>query len=207
MVQAVAARQEAPHDEASALPADKPRARLRGRHGEQERLGRLLTGIRSGRSGILVVRGEAGIGKTALLEQFVEQAAGCMVARATGVQADMELPFAGLQQLFGSTLGSLERLPDPQRDAVEVAFGLRSGTAPDRFEVGLAMLALLAEVAEQEPIVCIVDDAQWLDQASARTLAFVARRLMAESVALVFAVREPAEEQTFAGLPELIVEV
>ena len=128
-----------------------------------------------------------------------------MVARATGVQADMELPFAGLQQLFGSMLGSLERLPDPQRDAVEVAFGLRSGPAPDRFEVGLAMLGLLAEVAEQEPLVCVVDDAQWLDQASARTLAFVARRLMAESVALVFAVREPADEQTFAGLPELIV--
>ena len=98
-----------------------------------------------------------------------------MVARATGVQADMELPFAGLQQLFGSMLGSLERLPDPQRDAVEVAFGLRSGPAPDRFEVGLAMLGLLAEVAEQEPLVCVIDDAQWLDQASARTLAFVAR--------------------------------
>ena len=102
-------------------------------------------------------------------------------------------------------LGPLERLPDPQREAVEVAFGLRSGPAPDRFEVGLAMLGLLAEVAEQEPLVCVVDDAQWLDQASARTLAFVARRLMAESVALVFAVRDPADEQTFAGLPELIV--
>ena len=127
------------------------------------------------------------------------------MARATGVQSDMELPFAGLQQLFGSMLGSLERLPDPQRDAVEVAFGLRSGPAPDRFEVGLAMLGLLAEVAEQEPLVCVVDDAQWLDQASARTLAFVARRLMAESVALVFAVRDPAHEQTFARLPELIL--
>src|SRR6202011_2001190 len=107
--------------------------------------------------------------------------------------------------LFGSMLGPLERLPGPQREAVEVAFGLRSGSAPDRFEGGLAMLGLLAEVAEQEPIVCIVDGAQWLDQASARTLACVARRLMAESVALVFAVREPADEQTFAGLPELIL--
>jgi DNA-binding CsgD family transcriptional regulator/tetratricopeptide (TPR) repeat protein len=164
-----------------------------------------VTGIRSGRSGVLVIRGEAGIGKTRLLEQLVEQAAGCMVARATGVQADMELPFAGLQQLFGSMLGPLERLPGPQREAVEVAFGLRSGPAPDRFEVGLAMLGLLAEVAEQEPLVCVVDDAQWLDLASARTLAFIARRLMAESVALVFAVRDPADEQTFAGLPELIV--
>jgi len=183
-----------------------PRARLRGRRREQEQLGQLVTGIRSGRSGALVVRGEAGIGKTALLEYLIEQASGCVVARATGVQADMELPFAGLQQLLGSMLGSLERLPDPQRDAVEVAFGLRSGPAPDRYAVGLAVLGLLAEASEQEPLMCVVDDAQWLDQASALTLAFVARRLMAESVALVFAVREPIEQETFAGLPELIVE-
>jgi DNA-binding CsgD family transcriptional regulator len=205
VVQAVAARPDVPSDEVWAPPEERPRGRLRGRSHERERLGRLLTGIRSGRSGVLVVRGEAGIGKTALLEQLVEEASGCMVARATGVQADMELPFAGLQQLFGSMVGTLERLPSPQRAAVQVAFGLCAGPAPDRFEVGLAMLGLLAEVAEQEPVVCVVDDAQWLDQASARTLAFVARRLMAESVALVFAVREPTEEQTFAGLPELIV--
>ena len=205
MVQALAARPDVPRDEVWAAPEERRRGRIRGRSREREQLGRLLTGIRSGRSGVLVVRGEAGIGKTALLEQLVEQASGCTVARATGVQADMELPFAGLQQLFGSMLGPLERLPAPQREAVEVAFGLRSGPAPDRFEVGLAILGLLAEVAEQEPLVCVVDDAQWLDQASALTLAFVARRLMAESVALVFAVREPADEQTFAGLPELIV--
>jgi DNA-binding CsgD family transcriptional regulator len=206
MVQALAAPPDSPSEQLWAPPEDRPRARLRGRSREREQLGRLLTGIRSGRSGVLVVRGEAGIGKTALLEQLIEQAAGCKVARATGVQADMELPFAGLQQLFGPMLGSLERLPGPQREAVEIAFGLRSGPAPDRFEVGLAMLGLLAEVAEQEPLVCVIDDAQWLDQASARTLAFVARRLMAESIALVFAVRDPADEQTFAGLPELIVE-
>ncbi len=206
MVQAVAARPDSPREAVRTAPDGHPRGRLRGRGHEQEQLGRLLTGIRSGRSEVLVVRGEAGIGKTALLEQLIEQAGGCTVARATGVQADMELPFAGLQQLFGSMLGSLERLPDPQREAVEVAFGLRSGPVPDRFEVGLAILGLLAEVAEREPLVCVVDDAQWLDQASARTLAFVARRLMAESVALVFAVRDPAEEETFAGLPELIVE-
>jgi DNA-binding CsgD family transcriptional regulator len=206
MAQSVAARPDGPREEAWTAPVDHTGQRLRGRSRERERLGRLLTGIRSGRSGVLVVRGEAGIGKTALLEQLVEEASGCTVARTTGVQADMELPFAGLQQLFGSMLGSLERLPGPQRDAVEVAFGLRSGPAPNRFEVGLAILGLLAEVAEEKPLVCVVDDAQWLDQASARTLAFVARRLMAESVALVFAVREPAEEQTFAGLPELIVE-
>jgi len=205
MAQAVAVRPAVQRDEVWAAPEDHPRVGLRGRSRERERLGRLLTGMRSGRSGVLVVRGEAGIGKTALLEQLVEQAAGSMVARATGVQADMELPFAGLQQLFGSMLGSLDRLPGPQREAVEVAFDLRSGPTPDRFEVGLAMLGLLAEVAEQEPLVCVVDDAQWLDQASARTLAFVARRLMAESVALVFAVREPADDQIFAGLPELIV--
>src|SRR6476659_1792595 len=206
MVQAVAARRDVRRDEVWGPPEDHLRGRLRGRRREREQLGRLGTGIRSGRSRGLVVRGEAGIGKTALLEQLVEQAVGCTVARATGVQADMEVPFAGPQQLFGSMLGSLERLPGPQRDAVEVAFGLRSGPAPDRFEVGLAMLGLLAEVAEQHPLVCVVDDAQWLDQASARTLAFVARRLMAESVALVFALREPAEEQTFAGLPEIVVE-
>ena len=201
MAQAVAVRPAVQRDEVWAAPEDHPRGRGRGR--ERERLGRLLTGMRSGRSGVLVVRGEAGIGKTALLEQLVEQAAGSMVARATGVQADMELPFAGLQQLFGSMLGSLDRLPGPQREAVEVAFGLRSGPTPDRFEVGLAILGLLAEVAEQEPLVCVVDDAQWLDQASARTLAFVARRLMAESVALVFAVREPADDQIFAGAHRL----
>jgi hypothetical protein len=206
MVQVLATRPDVPSDEVWAAPEERRRGRLLGRGREREQLGRLLTSVRSGRSGVLAVHGEAGIGKSALLEQLVEDAAGCIVARATGVQADMELPFAGLQQLFGSMHGSLERLPDPQRQAVEVAFGLRSGPAPDRFEVGLAILAQLAEVAEQQPIVCIVDDAQWLDQASARTLAFVARRLVAESVALVFAVREPTEDQTFAGLPELIVE-
>ncbi len=206
MVQAaVAVRPDAPREDVFAAPGVHPRGRLRGRSRERERLARLLTAIRSGHSGVLVVRGEAGIGKTALLEELVEQAPGYMVARAAGVQADMELPFAGLQQLFGSMLGSLERLPGPQREAVEVAFGLRSGPAPDRFEVGLAMLGLLAEIAEERPLVCVVDDAQWLDQASARTLAFVARRLMAESVALVFAVREPSEEQPFAGLPELML--
>jgi AAA ATPase domain len=205
VVHTVAARPDVQHHEVWAPLGDHPRERLLGRSRERERLGRLLTGIRSGRSGVLVVHGEAGIGKTALLEQLVEQASGCLVARATGVQADMELPFAGLQQLFASMLDPLERLPAPQREAVEVAFGLRSGSAPDRFEVGLAILGLLAEVAEQQPLVCIIDDAQWLDQASARTLAFIARRLIAESVALVFAVRDAAHEQAFAGLPELVV--
>src|ERR1700727_1102516 len=183
MVQAVAARPDVSRQVVWGGPEDHSRIHLRGRSRERERLGRLLTGIRSGHSGVLVVRGDAGIGKTALLEQLIAQAEGCTVAWATGVQADMELPFAGLQQLFGSMLGPLEHLPGPQRDAVEVAFGIRCGSAPDRFEVGLAILGLLAEVAEQEPLVCVIDDAQWLDEASARTLAFVARRLVAESVA------------------------
>ncbi len=147
MTQAVAVRPDVPSDGVPGAHVGDPRGRLRGRSRERERLDQLLAGIRSGRSGVLVVRGEAGIGKTALLEQLIERAAGCMVTRAAGVQADMELPFAGLQQLFGSMLGTLERLPDPQRDAVEVAFGLRSGPASDRFELGLAMLGRLAEVA------------------------------------------------------------
>src|SRR3984885_15638558 len=168
VVQAVAARPDVQRERVWAPHEVDRRVRLRGRHRERERLGQLLTGIRSARSGVLVVRGEAGIGKTALLEQLVQQASGCMVTWATGVQADMELPFAGLQQLFGSMLGPLERLPGPRRDAVEVAFGLRSGPAPARFEVGLAILGLLAEVAEKEPVVCRVDHAERLGDARLR---------------------------------------
>ena len=205
LVMVVAAAVQRDH-ETHVGPAGREPARLRGRRREQEQLCRLVTGIRSGRSGALLVRGETGIGKTALLEYLVEQASGCTVARATGVQADMELPFAGLQQMFGSMLGSLGTLPDPQRDAVQVAFGLRSGPAPDRYAVGLAVLGLLAEAVEEGPVVCIVDDAQWLDHASAQTLAFVARRLLEESVAMVFAVRDPSEDETFASLPELVVQ-
>jgi DNA-binding CsgD family transcriptional regulator len=205
VVQAVMRRSEV-QPEVGASHDESPGERLHGRHREQQELGRLLTGIRSGRSGVLVLRGEAGIGKTALLEDLVARSAGCTVSRATGVQADMELPYAGLQQLASSMLDSLERLPDPQRDAVEVAFGLRSGQAPDRFEVGLGMLDLLAEAATHAPLLCVIDDAQWLDQASARTIAFVARRLLAESVALVLAVREPDGQQIFKGLPELAVD-
>lgn len=176
-----------------------------GRRDEREALDRLLDGARSGRSGVLVLRGEAGVGKTALLEYLAERASGCELARATGVQADTELAFAGLQQMFASLLGTLERLPDPQSEALAVAFGLRRGPAPDRFLVGLAVLGLLAEIAETRPLVCVVDDAQWLDRVSAQTLAFVARRLLGESVALVFAMRESSQGETFAGLPELVV--
>jgi DNA-binding CsgD family transcriptional regulator len=179
---------------------------LRGRDSECEALDRLLDAVRAGRSGALVMRGEPGVGKTALLDYALERASGCRVARAAGVQSEMELVFAGLHQLCAPMLDRLERLPGPQRDALGTAFGLARGIAPDRFLVGLAVLSLLSDVAEEQPLVCLVDDAQWLDQASAQALAFVARRLLAESVALVFAARAPGEEQELRGLRELMVE-
>jgi DNA-binding CsgD family transcriptional regulator/predicted negative regulator of RcsB-dependent stress response len=127
------------------------------------------------------------------------------VACAAGVQSEIELAFSGLAQLCAPMLDRIDRLPEPQRDALRTAFGLAGGAAPDRFLVGLAVLGLLSDAADEEPLVCLVDDAQWLDQASAQALAFVARRLVAESVALIFAVREPSDEQNFAGLPQLAV--
>jgi DNA-binding CsgD family transcriptional regulator/tetratricopeptide (TPR) repeat protein len=156
---------------------------------------------------VLVLRGEAGVGKTALVDYLVGSAAGCRVARAAGVESEMELAFAGLHQLCAPMMGHLDRLPGPQRDALAVAFGLSTGSAPDRFMVGLAVLSLLAEVAEEQPLVCVVDDAQWLDRVSAQTLAFVARRLLAERVALVFAAREPVPGpgDPLVGMPELVV--
>jgi DNA-binding CsgD family transcriptional regulator len=170
---------------------------------ERAALSQLLDAAQAGRSGVLVMRGEPGVGKTALLEHAIESAAGMRVARVAGVESEMELAFAALQQLCAPMLDKLEGLPDPQRDALGVAFGLNIGSAPDRFLVGLAALSLLSEVAEQQPLLCVIDDAQWLDRESAQALAFVARRLLAEPVALVFATREPGEE--FRGLPELPV--
>ncbi|HLN67274.1 MAG TPA: ATP-binding protein, partial [Streptosporangiaceae bacterium] len=170
---------------------------------ERAALSGLLDVARAGRSGVLVMRGEPGIGKTALLEYAIESAAGLRVARVAGVESEMELAFAALQQLCAPMLDKLGGLPDPQRAALGVAFGLITGAAPDRFLVGLAVLSLLSEVAEQQPLLCVIDDAQWLDRASALVLAFVARRLLAEPVALVFATRELGEE--FRGLPELLV--
>jgi hypothetical protein len=152
---------------------------------------------------VLVLRGEPGVGKTALLEYAIEEAAGLYVTRVAGVESEMELAFAALQQLCAPMVDKLEGLPDPQRHALGVAFGLETGAAPDRFLVGLAALSLLSAVAERQPVLCVVDDAQWLDRASAQTLAFVARRLLAEPVALVFATREPGEEHR--RLPELLV--
>ena len=163
----------------------------------------LLSAIRGGESRSLVLRGEAGIGKTALLEYLVEAATDVTVVRAGGMESDMELAFASLHQLCGPMLDRLESLPAPQRDALRVVFGVSAGPAPDRFVVGLAALSLLSEAAEKRPLLCIVDDAQWLDQVSALTLAFVARRLGAEPVGMVFAARESGEE--LEHLPELEV--
>ena len=179
-------------------------AGLTGRRSESDVLDGLVEAVRAGESRALVVRGEPGVGKTALLEYIAEHASGCRVVRAAGVQSEMELAFAGLHQLLGPMLDRLERLPVPQRDALRTAFGVSPGPAPDRFFIGLAVLSLLSDVAEEQPLICLVDDEQWLDRASAQVLAFVARRLEAESVGLVFAARAPSDE--LAGLPELVVE-
>ena len=178
---------------------------LRGRDDESAVLDRLIDTVRGGESRTLVLRGEPGIGKSALLEYVVGRASGCRVMRAAGVEHEMELPYAGLHQLCSPVLDLLEKLPGPQRDALATAFGLNAGQAPDRFIVGLAVLGLLSEVAEEQPLVCVVDDAQWLDKASALSLGFVARRLLAEPIGLVFAVREPSALQELTGLEELSI--
>ncbi|MGP4102142.1 helix-turn-helix transcriptional regulator [Nonomuraea sp. KM90] len=175
------------------------------RRAECERLDRLVAAVRSGESRSLVLRGEPGVGKSALLEYLVDRAEGCRVARAAGIRSEMELPYAAVHQLCAPMLDRLDRLPEPQRDALAIAFGLSAGPPPDRFLVGLAVLTLLTEVAEVQPLVCVIEDAQWLDRASARTLAFVARRLSAESVACVFAVRSGGDTYDLAGLPELAI--
>jgi DNA-binding CsgD family transcriptional regulator len=188
----------------AARPAVHGRATgLAGRCSECGVLDRLIDAVRAGESRALVVAGEPGAGKTALLDYAAGRVSGLRVARAAGVQSEMELAFAGLQQLCWPMLDPLERLPAPQRDALRTAFGLSAGPPPDRFLVGLAVLSLLAEAAAEQPVVCLVDDQQWLDRASAQVLGFVARRLGAESVGLVFAARVPSGE--LAGLPELVV--
>ncbi|MEV0286880.1 AAA family ATPase [Kribbella sp. NPDC050820] len=180
-------------------------AGLIGRLEECRALDDLLEDARAGHSAALVLRGEAGIGKTELLKYLLDSSAGHHVLRAAGVQSEMELSYAGVHQLCAPLLTGLDQLPGPQRDALATAFGLRAGNAPDRFLVGLAVLSLLADAAGNQPLVCLVDDAQWLDEASALTLGFVARRLLAESVLLVFAVREPTPVKMLPGLPELAV--
>src|SRR5579871_6745567 len=173
------------------------------RQREREMLEGLVQDLRFGRGRALVVRGEAGVGKSALLEYAAGAAADMRVARAAGVESEMELAFAGLHQPCAPLLDLLERLPAPQRDALGIAFGLREGAAPDRFLVGLAVLTLLSEAAEERPLLCLVDDVQWLDRVSGQVLAFVARRLLADPVGLLFAAREPG--QALRELPDLEV--
>jgi DNA-binding CsgD family transcriptional regulator/tetratricopeptide (TPR) repeat protein len=176
---------------------------LYGRRRECAVLDELLDQVRGGRGTVLVMRGEAGMGKTALLGYLAGRARGCRLARVTGVHSEMELAFAGLHQLCAPMLSRAESLPVPQRDALRTAFGLSAGPPPDRFLVGLAVLSLLSEAAAERPLVCVVDDQRWLDRASAQALGFVARRLAADPVGLVFAARVPGRE--LAGLPELTV--
>src|SRR5215475_3788540 len=171
----------------------EPALSLVDRQRERAALDSLLGDLRSGRGRALVVQGEAGVGKSALLEYAAGAAADMRVVRAAGVESEMELAFASLHQLCAPLLDRLERLPAPQRDALGIAFGLRGGDAPDRFLVGLAVLTLLSEAAEDRPLLCLVDDAQWLDRASAQVLGFVARRLLADPV------------EQLGGLPDLEV--
>ena len=178
--------------------------RLRGRVSECATLRGLIATVKSGSSQVLVLRGEAGVGKTALLEFTAEMASGVRCLHVAGVQSDMELAFAGLQQLCAPLLNHHDELPEPQREALNVAFGRGVGAAPDRFLVGLAVLSLMAAAADDRPLLCLIDDTQWLDQVSAQTLAFVARRLLAEPVGIVFAARD-AGAQALAGLPELMI--
>src|SRR5215467_12631663 len=179
---------------------------LMDRRSKRDTLDRLIEAVCAGESQALVLRGDPGMGKTMLLDHLAGRAAGagCRVARAVGVQSEMELAFAGVHQLCAPMLGHAERLPVPQRDALRTAFGIAVGPPPDRFFVGLAVLSLLSEVAGERPLVCAIDDEQWLDRASAQALGFVARRLGADPVGVVFAGREPGAE--LGGLPELVVD-
>jgi DNA-binding CsgD family transcriptional regulator len=177
--------------------------KLIGRRAECRVLDELVAAVSAGQSRALVIHGEAGIGKTALLDYVAARASNCRVLRAAGVQSEMELAFAALHQLCLPVLDHLARLPVPQREALQTAFGVIAGPAPDRFLIGLAVLGLLSEAADERPVVCLIDDEQWLDQASAQVLVFVARRLVAESVAIIFAARVPARD--LAALPHLAV--
>jgi DNA-binding CsgD family transcriptional regulator len=191
-------------------PAGPPAAAVRwsrplvGRRLERARLDEFVAAVRSGHSRVLVLRGEAGIGKSALLEHLASQAQGCRVLVGTGVQADTELAFAALHQVLGPLLGRVDRLPPPQRDAMKVAFGLLAAPLPDPFLVALAVLTLLSDAASEQPIICLIDDEQWLDKASVHALALVARRLDAEAVGIVFAGRR--SDPLLHKLPELVIE-
>lgn len=177
--------------------------RLTGRRTEHSVLDELVSAVRTGESRALVLHGEAGVGKTALIEHLAGRVPGCRVARAAGIESEMELPFAALHQLCAPMLDRLEQIPAPQRDALQTAFGMTTGSAPDQFLIGLAVLGLLSAVSEQQPLLCLIDDYQWLDRTSAQVLAFVVRRLGAESIGMIFATRTPGDELT--GLPELLI--
>ncbi|HWH20874.1 MAG TPA: ATP-binding protein, partial [Solirubrobacterales bacterium] len=179
------------------------RTALRGRKTESAELVQMLDAVRAGESRCLVVGGEAGIGKTALVDDAVAAAEGFRVLRAVGVESEAELAYAGAHQLCRPLLDGIDALPAPQRDALRVAFGFGEGPTPDRFLVALAVLSLLSAAAEERPLLCLIDDAQWLDDASAMALTFVARRLLAEAIAIVFVSREPGP--LLAGLPELML--
>jgi DNA-binding CsgD family transcriptional regulator len=179
--------------------------RLLGRDVECAALDHLLADVRRGTSHVLVLRGEPGVGKSVLLDHLVRSSEGCQVLRCAGVEAEVELPYAGLQHLCAPLLGDISRLPVPQHDALATAFGLMAGDPPSRFLVGLALLTLLADAATARPVICVIDDAQWLDTASAQTLGFVARRLLAESVGIVLATRTLADDSALHLLPGISV--
>jgi DNA-binding CsgD family transcriptional regulator len=181
-----------------------PDAGLIGRRRERHRFAEMLDAVRGGQRRTLILRGEAGIGKTALLEDIAEQAGDCAILRVSGVQSEMELAFAGVHQLMTPILNGLDGLPTPQRDALSTAFGLSSGPPPDPFFVALAVLTMLAAASDERPLVCLVDDAQWLDRASTRVMSFVSRRLDADPIAVVFATRDTNDE--FTGIAEMLIE-
>jgi hypothetical protein len=186
------------------MPSQGRVQRLRGRASECETLRGLITTVKSGSCQVLVLRGEAGVGKTALLRYTTELASDFRSVHLAGVESDIELAFAGLQQLCAPLIGHIDELPEPQREALNVAFGHGVGDTPDRFLVGLAVLSLMAAAANDRPLLCIIDDVQWLDQVSVQTLAFVARRLLAEPVALVFAARDGVPK-ALGGLPDMAI--
>jgi hypothetical protein len=182
-----------------------PLRALTGRRREQELLVSMLEGVRAGRSEVVVARGEAGIGKTALISDLVAQAGDFRVIWINGAESELDLAYAAIHQLCAPLLGRVDLLPEPQREALGVALGLAGGDPPNGLLVSLAVLTLLAEVSAERPILCVVDDAQWIDAASLQTLVFVARRVLAESAAMVFAARDGCADKELTGLPELIV--
>ncbi|MCS5720292.1 DUF2791 family P-loop domain-containing protein [Herbiconiux sp. CPCC 205763] len=201
----LAERARNPQEWVGSVPQPGSPSRLIGRQPECERLSGLLTAAREGRGGVLIVRGEAGVGKSALLQFLLEQATDCQVARVVGVESEAELAYAGLHQLCAPFLSRFDALPAPQNHALRTVFGLQSGAAPDRFLVGLAVLTLLSELAESRPLICCVDDAQWLDDASAQALEFAVRRLGMEPVVAIVSTRDTSTARRFDGLAELVV--